>query len=137
MKKITSLANAQEVLGTQINFDQLPVALTSVGIPGKDIEPQIANYSLWLITEANNKLNGWDNKKHDPNRRKYCILAPYIVSKAVRPSGVGLAFGIAACRGTRTAVGARLEVGSAGEAKYIFEDFIELFEIAWLFQEGK
>jgi hypothetical protein len=137
MKKITSIAHAQEVLGTLINFDNFPAALASVGIPEKDIAPQIANYSLWLITEANNKLNNWDNKKHNPKQEKYSIWAPYIVAKADRPSGFGLAFCLTNCWCTDTFVGARLEVGSAGETKYIFEDFNDLYDLAWLFQEEK
>lgn len=137
MQKITSITHAQEVLGTQINFDNFPAALASVGIPEKDIAPQIANYSLWLVTEANNKLNNWDNKKHNPEQVKYSIWAPYIVAKTNRPSGFGLAFCGAGCWRAGALVGARLEVGSAGEAKYIFEDFNELFDLAWLFQEEK
>jgi hypothetical protein len=134
MQKITSVEHAQQVLGTQINFDNYAAALASIGVPSKDIAPQEANYKLWLVTEANNKLNGWNNKKHNPNQAKYSIWAPYIRPKTERPSGVGLVYGTG-CWGADTDVGARLEVGSHEEAKYIFENFNELYDIAWLFQD--
>lgn len=135
MDKITSVAHAQEELGTQIDWDKYNTALANAGVPTKDIASQRANYQLWLITEANNKLNGWNNKKHNPDQIKYSVWAPYIVAKAERPSGFGLAFYDSDSWYTDTFVGARLEVGSRAEAQYIFEDFIELFDEAWLFQD--
>jgi hypothetical protein len=103
MSKITSVAHAQEVLGTQVDWDSYDKGLNAAGVPTKDIAPQRANYQLWMITEANNKLNGWNNKKHDPDQTKYSVWAPYIVAKKDRPSGFGLAF-------YRTPTGTRLPV---------------------------
>lgn len=135
MEKIKSIEHAQEVMGTQVNFDKYNKGLKAAGVPVKDISPQRSNYQLWLITEANNKLNGWSNKKHDPTQVKYSVWAPYIVAKKERPSGFGLAFYDSDNWYAGAGVGARLEVGSRAEAQYIFEDFIDLFDDAWLFQE--
>ncbi len=47
-------------------------------------------------------------------------------------SGLGFSFNVYDYWSTRTYVGARLEVGSAEECRYIAEDFIDLYEMAYL-----
>jgi len=135
MNKITSIEHAQQVLGTSIDFNKYPDALRSCGTPEKDILPQQFNYEIWLITEANNKLNNWKVESGNPNQIKYSIWAPDIIKNPFRPAGLGLAFYGARGWRTRTICGARLEVGSREEARYIFEDFIEKWDFAWLIQE--
>jgi hypothetical protein len=130
MKKVESLEHAQQIMGVELNLD----TFKSLGIPEKDVQPLQDQYKLWFITEANNKLNEWVCDWSDRRQPKYSIWAPAVVANTERPSGFGLAFNGTRYWYTNTLVGARLNVGSYEEAKYIFEDFIELWDSAWLIQ---
>lgn len=131
MKKIKSLEHAQEVLGVTLNMESFKL----LSIPAKDIKPLALQYEIWFITEANNKLNNWKVRSGDPNQEKHSVWAPDIIENKERPAGLGLAFDRTSCWDTRADCGARLEVGTAEEARYIFEDFIEKWDFVWLIQE--
>jgi len=131
MKKITSLDHAQQVLGVTINLESFKELI----IPEKDKFAIACQYALWFITEANNKLNNWVADWNDNSQPKYSVWAPRVIKNAERPAGLGLAFRDADYWYADTYCGARLNVGSAAEAKYIFEDFIEKWDHAWLIQE--
>jgi hypothetical protein len=136
MKKITSLEHAQQIMGTKIDFTMLPQSLAALGLPVKDTQALADQYGLWLITEAHNKLNVWVCDWSNRSQLKYSIWAPNVVANPDRPSGFGLAFYNAYRWRAFTIVGARLNVGSSEAARYIFEDFIEMWDSAWLIQDN-
>lgn len=103
--------------------------MLSAGMEACEIQPEIADIKRKMVVKANNKLNNW--------KRIYGVNRGYSVWKEVsadksKPSGFGFSFSHTYYGGTRTGVGARLEVGTHEEAMYIAKDFEDLFEIAWL-----
>lgn len=134
MKKqqVKSFEHACEVLGQAIDTG----TFNALGIPQGDIQPLIDYYKITKIVEATNKLNNW---KADWSKKSQYKYSPYfwVKANADKPAGFGFSYTYCAYWNSNTFVGSRLCVGTADEARYIGETFIELFESAWLIIEDK
>jgi hypothetical protein len=121
MKKITSFEHACEVLKRD------PNALPEVSmLPEKHQKAIVSVYKLITVIEAQNTLDDFEANWNDHNQAKYYPWLDVINKNSV--SGLGLSYYDYASTRSDSIVGSRLVVGSRTTAKYIFEQFTELYE---------
>ena len=125
MQKVTSVEHAEQITGLNPKWE----LFKELGLAPEDVDAAVADQQIKLIIKANNILNNWEPEYKGEDRYNPWLL---IIEKLEKASGRGFAFDGTDYWLTSTSVGARLEVGTAEECEYIAEDFMSLYERAYL-----